>query len=150
MEAVERMVIERECERLIVAYTHLVDFGEAAKVAELFTGDGSWEGPNGASRGRDEVARAFANRQKMSSYRTSRHVCSNVAISVTGPDTAEGTCYLVLYRHDKERGNPSAPPPTAGPPNLVGQYRDWFARTDEGWRFRRRVFEVVFHPGAGA
>lgn len=37
MDPSEHFAIERECERLVVTYTHLVDFGEADRIAELFT-----------------------------------------------------------------------------------------------------------------
>ena len=35
---------EAACERLIVEYTHLVDFGNAPGIADLFTSDGVWRG----------------------------------------------------------------------------------------------------------
>jgi hypothetical protein len=38
------LLIERECERLGVLYTHFIDFGEAERITDLFTEDGVWEG----------------------------------------------------------------------------------------------------------
>ena len=44
MDPTERMLIERECERLVTAYCHYVDHGEAATIAEAVHASG------GASR----------------------------------------------------------------------------------------------------
>jgi hypothetical protein len=38
-DALSRLLDERACERLVIDYTHLVDFGEAARIADLFTED---------------------------------------------------------------------------------------------------------------
>ena len=40
MDAIQRLPIERECERLIHTYCHVIDHGEAGRVAEPFTADG--------------------------------------------------------------------------------------------------------------
>jgi SnoaL-like domain len=43
MDGLERLLIERDCTRLSVDYGRLVDFGQAARVADLFTEDGLCE-----------------------------------------------------------------------------------------------------------
>ena len=37
MDPIERLLAERECERLVYAYCHLIDHGEAGEVGDLFT-----------------------------------------------------------------------------------------------------------------
>ena len=66
---------------------------------------------------------------------------SNLAVRVTGDDTAEGLSYFTLYRHvgDKPRV-----PDLDGQPVIVGQYRDRFVRTADGWRIAHRRAEVGF------
>lgn len=141
MDQTERMAIERECERLIVAYTHYVDFGQAARVAELFTADGVWESPETTLAGQTAIREGFAARQR-DEQRVSRHVCTNFALEVTDEDTAEGVVYLTLYRHDGDAA--PMPRPLEGP-YLVGHYRDRFVRVQAGgWRFAHRREEVAF------
>lgn len=141
MDAVDRMLIERECERLIYAYCHLIDHGEGAKVAGQFTDDGVWASPEATRTGRDAIARAFQARQD-NVGRMSRHVCSTPLIEVLSGDEATGVTYIQLYRHDGEPGRRVSPLDRL--PELVGEYRDVFARTPAGWRFKRREFVGAF------
>lgn len=141
MDAVERLIIERACERLIYSYCHHVDHGHAAKVAELFTDDGVWASPEVTREGRDKIARAFQARQD-NSARMSRHVCSTPLIEVESDDRARGVTYLQLYRHDGEPGRRFSP--LDGLPEFVGEYQDLFARTPDGWRFKSRTFVGAF------
>jgi ketosteroid isomerase-like protein len=139
MDDVERLLIERECERLIVAYSHLIDMGEAARVAELFTEDGVWESADATMRGRAQIHAGFGRRQD-NTARRSRHVCTNVAVAVTSATEATGLCYFTLYRAD---GVDTATAPVEGP-EIVGEYRDAFVRTDDGWRIARRTASAGF------
>src|SRR5215211_758680 len=63
LDAVERLVAERDCERLMVDYARRLDLGEPERVAELFTDDGVWE-MTGRLRfeGKDQLRAAFATR----------------------------------------------------------------------------------------
>jgi hypothetical protein len=139
VEAVEQLLIERACERLIVAYSHFIDFGEAGRVGELFTADGVWESPEATMRGQEQVTAGFGRRQA-NAGRRSRHVCTNVAIDIVGPDEAKGVCYFSLYRAD---GVGEGAAPLDGPV-MVGEYRDRFVRTADGWRIAHRVASVGF------
>lgn len=141
----ERLLIERECERLVTAYCHYVDHGEASRIAELFTDDGVWKSPEATMSGRAEIERGFATRQA-NHARMSRHVCNNFLCTVIDADTAEGVVYLTLFRHDGEEGRRVSP--LDGQPQVVGEYRDRFARTPAGWRFARREVWVSFTRGA--
>lgn len=140
-DVIRRLVDERACERLITRYTHLVDFGQAPEIAELFTQDGVWRTDEFAMNGQDEIRAGFERRQGVS-RRLSRHVCTNISVDVDG-DTATGLCYLVNYRHDSASGEAEHPSP-ADVPKYVGEYRDRFVRTAAGWRFSDRYFEIAF------
>jgi hypothetical protein len=142
MDDLERVLAERACERLIVDYCRLVDFGNAAGIAELFTQDGVWQGTDLVLDGRDEI-RAWFQRREGVTRRVSRHVCTNVGIDVLSEDEAEGLCYLVNYRHDRQEGDTSLPVP-ADHPKWVGELRDRFRRTPDGWRFAHRQVDVAF------
>jgi hypothetical protein len=142
MDDIERMLIERECERLINQYCLFVDFGEASRIADLFTEDGWWENESIRMVGQDGIRREFGKRQDVS-RRTSRHLCTNVLIDVIDRDHATGVCYLINYRHDSQTGVAEMPAP-ADTPKFVGEYRDTFVRTAGGWRFATRRCDITF------
>lgn len=134
MDHLQRLLIERECERLVTLYCHHVDHGEAAKIADLFARDGVWAGPGVRMQGQEQLRDGFGAREA-NAARMSRHVCNNLLIEVIDEDHAEGTVYLTLYRHDGEEGRKVSP---LEGPVLVGEYCDRFVRTEEGWRFEER------------
>lgn len=139
MNHLDRLMIERACEGLIVAYSHLIDFGQAARVGELFTDDGVWQSPENRFAGRATIDDAFSQRQA-NTGRRSRHVCTNVAIDVLSNDEAKGLCYFTLWRADNVEGEVAR----VSRPEMVGEYRDTFVRTTAGWRIRERVTTVGF------
>jgi ketosteroid isomerase-like protein len=141
MDPMERLLAERECERLIYRYCHLIDHGEAAKVCELFTDDGVWASPEVTRDGKDKIAKAFRARQE-NTARMSRHVCSTPMIDIEDAETAKGVTYLQLYRHDGEPGRRFSPLDNL--PEFVAEYHDVFARTPDGWRFKSRKFVGAF------
>jgi hypothetical protein len=139
----ERMSIERACERLVSTYSHFVDFGEAARIADLFSEDGEFTTPGVVTlKGQKELRAGLGERQKKSA-RIARHVCTNLLVTVLDSDHAEGVVYVTIYRHDRAPGEGDAPPPI-GLPLMLGEYRDRFVRTPGGWRFARRETTVAF------
>lgn len=147
MDDIEVMLIERACERLVTEYCHLVDHGEAARIADLFADDGVFhfdEGVFHIASGRETLREFFQSRQDQTG-RMSRHVCNNTLIEVIDADNARGVTYLTLYRHDGEPGRSHSP---LSGPTFVGEYRDNFARTADGWRFKERQGIVDFRRDA--
>jgi hypothetical protein len=139
MDDVEQLAAERACEALITAYTHHVDdFRERARVHELFTVDGIWESDEARLEGRDQITTFFS---KDGGPRKSRHISSNVAVDVTGPDSAEGLSYFTLYRH---LGEKPRVPDLDNQPVILGHYTDRFQRTSDGWRIAHRRADVGF------
>lgn len=138
----DRLLVERACERLIVEYARRVDFGEAATVADLFTEDGRWEGTELLLEGREAIRNWFRERQEIQ-RRVSRHVCTNVAIDVLSATEATGLCYMLDYRHDRREGDLTLPVP-AEHPKYMGELHDRFRLTDDGWRFSARTVTVAF------
>ena len=96
--------------------------------------------------GIDQIRRGFAQRQQ-NRARMSRHVCNNMLVEVLDADHARGCVYLTLYRHDGDEKRRVSP--LQEQPQLVGEYRDQFVRTPEGWRFAEREIEVSFLRGEG-
>jgi ketosteroid isomerase-like protein len=146
MDDMERMLIERACARLVTEYCHFVDHGEAAKIASQFTDDGVWASPQDTRSGRDAIAKSFGKRQD-NAARMSRHVCTNLLIDVIDENNATGVVYLTLYRHD---GDPARRVSPTDAPDIIGEYRDTFVRTSNGWRFKRREIRVSFSRAAAS
>ena len=73
----EELVDVKACEKLIAEYCHLVDFGNASAIADLFTPDGCWSGPGAEMVGQDEIRAGFSARQDVT-RRQSRHLCTTV------------------------------------------------------------------------
>lgn len=140
MDPIEEMLIERACVRLVTDYCHLVDHGEASRIADLFTEDGIFIGVEG----RDALRSFFATRENNCAG-MSRHVCNNTLIDAIDPDSARGVTYLTLYRDDGEPGRLVSP---LEGPMLAGEYRDEFTRTSEGWCRSPRQLVIDFtRPG---
>lgn len=145
MTEIERMLIERAGERLMIEYCHFVDHGEASRIAGQFTDDGVWTSPENTMTGRAEIEAGF-KRREAATHRRSRHVCTNALVDVIDADNATGVVYLTLHRHDdKERPDRVRPSEV---PDIVGEYRDTFVRTAAGWRFSRREIAVDFARAA--
>jgi ketosteroid isomerase-like protein len=136
------MLVERSCERLIMEYSRLVDFGEAAAVADLFTEDARWEGTDLVLSGREEI-RAWFEKREAVTRRVSRHVFTNVTIDVLSETEAKGLSYMINYRHDRQEGD-EAMPVVMEVPKWMGEAHDAFRLTDDGWRFASRRVVPAF------
>jgi ketosteroid isomerase-like protein len=140
---IDRLLIERACDRLVQEYCHWTDHGEAARVADLFTEDAVWTSADNTMSGRDAIRRGFTIRQN-NRKRMSRHVCTGLLLDIIDQSTAHGVVYLTLYRHD---GDPERRTSPTQAPSMIGEYRDEFVRTADGWRFRRREIRISFVGG---
>ncbi|ANS64884.1 hypothetical protein SLINC_2660 [Streptomyces lincolnensis] len=142
MDPLEQLLAERACERLIIDFTHRLDLGEPASVAELFTEDGVWQWPAGNRliKGRESLRTYFGSRP---ADRLSRRTMSNILVTVTPPDTATATSYFTTYRVDGHTGGTTPVP--SGPPVQVGHYDDTFHHTPDGtWLLASRVLHLAF------
>jgi uncharacterized protein (TIGR02246 family) len=138
-----RLLAERACERLVLDYARYVDTGEAGKVADLFTTDGVWIGADGRTMsGREEVRAAFTARQGLT-RRLSRHVITNVLVTLRSDTEAVGVAYLVNYRHDRSGDTAEVPGP-ARLPKFVGDYHFSFLRVDGRWLVSSLRFDLIF------
>ncbi|MFD9124695.1 nuclear transport factor 2 family protein [Kitasatospora sp. NPDC059571] len=140
LHAMDRMLAERACERLVLEFVRRLDLGEPGSVAELFTPDGVWEWPYDGRRveGRAALRAHFASRP---ADRQSRRMCSNVLITVDSPDTASGTTYFATYRVDGFTPGSLVPPRL---PANVGHYEDTFRRIDGTWLLHTRRLVLPF------
>ncbi|WP_093636896.1 nuclear transport factor 2 family protein [Streptomyces sp. 2224.1] len=141
LDPMERLLVERACERLIVDFVRRLDLGDPASVADLFTPDGVWEWPHGDRRvqGRAALRDYFGARP---ADRLSRRMCTNILVTVTSSATATATTYFATYRVD---GHQEGMVPSR-PPTQVGHYEDTFRKVDGVWLLATRT---TFLPFAG-
>ena len=127
--------IEAACRRLSIAFAVHVDRGRADDVVALFTPDGVFERAGLRLNGAAEIAAFLAKRP---ATRITRHVCSNILIEPVDSTHARGIAYFTLFEGEGET------PATMQLPLTVGEYRDDYVRTTNGWRIRHRRSVGIF------
>lgn len=133
----DRQSIEQACARLVTAFHVHIDAFEHDEVLALFAEDATWIHPMaGPLKGHQEF-KAYLDSK--STVPTAMHITTNILIDVIDEDHAKGRCYYSFY-YDGEGRNPA---PVVGP-MAVGQYRDEFIRTADGWRFSFRQPTNIF------
>ena len=140
MDALARLLIERECERLLVRVLRLADFGSVEEAAGLFTPDGALAAPVGRVEGWEQLRAILSVRRKLPE-RTERRVLSNLLLRVGDADRAEGTAYVTVYSH--EGPAVAGEVPLVGP-QALGLCSVRFARTPAGWRIGEIRIEPTF------
>lgn len=122
--AVDRLIAERACERLIIDYAALVDAADWEGVAALYSDDGRMSRPTAPDQftaGREAILAGFLARQP----RTTRHICANIRVTIISPVEALATSQILLFT-------------AADVPPLVGSYADHMVDQGDGWRFAER------------
>lgn len=132
----DRLVIERACERLIQLYAFYADHHRHAEMADLFAEDGALDRGDGPVRGKANILEALEQRRPDAIV---RHVTSNVIVEVGGPDQASATSVMTLYRVFGS----DEPGQTLEPPEMVADYYDTFRLTNGGWRIHDRRSVIV-------
>jgi len=135
MDALSALVDRQSIVDLVHDYARLVDDGRADAVADLFTEDctfRSTRGRNGTSTGRDAVRERM--HLLLSTFAATSHHVSNIQVTFTGPDRAEGLTYLYAW-HDFTDDRPVG--------HLWARYVDVFQRTPTGWRIAERSLHVT-------
>lgn len=130
----EQTIAERDCERLVKQFALFSDLGNMDALADLFAEKGSFARPADPDNpivGREKIRAVMKARPP----RVSRHLVSNILIDLTDADAATGQSYVTLWTSSDVDGKP---PVVADPKFSVGEMRDNFVRTQDGWRFQAR------------
>lgn len=144
LQAIADRTLIRE---LMDRYGIVHDSGSPEEYADLFTADGEIAVAPGAPpvvKGREAlIAQArrdherFGNEPAANGTTTSimRHLISNSQITLTGADTATGTCYVTTV---VKKGD-------IGPAILsISRYTDRYAKQNGEWRIQRREITIEF------
>ena len=144
--ALERLEIERACERLVHAYVRALDDGDMNAAADCFAANGSLARPSAPDQvitGREAIRASLLARPKTV---FTRHLATSVLVDVEGPDSARGISYLTLFQATRPEG--AAPPHESNGPVWIGQMHDRFVREHGQWKFleRRGSIQLKYVP----
>lgn len=150
LSPLERIEIERACERLVYAYSRVLDVGDLSAAADLFAENGSMArpmAPDQIIQGRETIRASLLTRPKTL---LTKHLATNIMIDVESRDSARGISYLTMIA--------TTPPQEAQPPFVsqgpvyFGQFVDRFVREKGEWKFleRRGSIQMKFSGAAAA
>ena len=129
MNAVDRVVAEHECARLIAHYANLNDAGDWPGVTNLFIEGGRLARPSAPDSwitGREAILAAFEARPA----RRGRHLCTNIVVNVLSEVEATATSAIGLF--------------VEGRPPAVGSFDDRIVRVDGEWKFAERRGSMAY------
>ena len=136
MSSLERMEIERSCERLVYEYSRALDLGDMSAAADCFAANGSMArpmAPDQVIQGRETIRTSLLTRPKTL---LTKHLATNIMIDVESRDSASGLSYLTMIS--------TTPPADVKPPYLsqgpvyFGEFRDRYVRENGIWKFLER------------
>lgn len=134
----QRMQIEWTCEKLVRRFALYNDADDFDAMAGLFTEDAVFTRPTVPDKkitGREAILAAFRERPPL----VIRHLTFNCVVDVVSATEATGISYVAfLASHDVE-----AERPVQAGGIMVGEYRDTFVLTDDGWRISERYGSVA-------
>ncbi len=147
LSTVERIEIERACERIVHAYSRALDLGDMSAAADLFAENGSMArpmAPEQVIQGREAVRASLLTRPKTL---LTKHLATNVMIDVESRDSARGISCLTMIATTPPTD--AKPPFNSAGPVYFGEFKDRYVRENGVWRFleRRGSIQMKF-PGA--
>jgi hypothetical protein len=135
MAEVPDFQIRQEIESVLAEWSWLIDHGRAHEASVLFTHDAEQSIAGVTASGIEAIAQGLKRRADMTG-RTSRHVISNLRLSMSSEATVEAAWILTLYRSD-DANKPAKP-------MMVNDVQDTFRREAGGWKIRSRKIVPVF------
>jgi SnoaL-like protein len=140
----EALLIERACERLVLESVALNDRQDYDGLAQLFAEHAVLTRPSSPEPivGKENIMRSYRSRP---AARLTRHVCSNIRITVESPDRARGTSYVLLFSANAEQAPDGHFGVKADARQVLGAFEDEFARTEDGWRITARRATFTLH-----
>ena len=131
----EILAIKDACQSVSVRFGRLQDSRSHDELAGLMTPDATY-----VRLGEELLVDAFIEWIKSTPPNKTRHFVTPTEIEIIDRDSAKGLTYYTLYLYG---GDEDPPYPLEGP-FVVGEYHEDFARTDDGWKLRRREARIIF------
>jgi hypothetical protein len=144
LSAVERIEIERACERLVLVYSRALDLGDLDAAADCFAENGSFARPMAPDQvitGREAIRASLHTRPKTL---LTRHLSTNIVIDVHDRESASGLSYLTMISTTPPED--AKPPFVSAGPLWFGEMRERFVLEAGQWKFleRRGVIAMKF------
>ncbi|HTQ36093.1 MAG TPA: nuclear transport factor 2 family protein [Steroidobacteraceae bacterium] len=136
LSAIERLEIERACERIVHGYVRALDLGDMHAAADFFAERGTFARPMNPDQlivGREAIRASLLTRP---AALLTRHLTTGVMIEVESHDAARGVSCLTMISTTPAEG--AKPPHLSSGPVWFGEMRDRFVREDGAWKFLER------------
>lgn len=143
----EKHAIERECEKLVIAFCNHNDARDYEALADLFTEDGVFARPSDPSnpiKGRANIRERFGAKPR---ELLTRHLVTNVLITVESREAARGVSYMTLFTGQEPEG--AKLPVPASSTVQIGAVKSRFVRTIHGWRIAEHIGSLALTYGVG-
>ena len=130
------ILAERACTRLMLEYCECVDTRQFERLVSLFAKDGVLNRTDtGEIRGHAAIKAFF----DVLTTDPLIHAATNLLVTMTGPDTAEGTSYVTVYRSYRQNATGL---PKLEVPYVVAKYVDKFVVENGEWKigYRDTIF----------
>lgn len=143
MDAMQALLIEQQCRRLIHHYAYLNDERNFDALIDLFTDDAILFRPSAPTvplQGRDAILASF--RSRPAEVRTF-HLCSDVIVAVDDREHARARSRIVLLSGPRSEAGAISVDAVSKPP-APGTFEDRLRLTAQGWKFveRRGAFWI--------
>jgi hypothetical protein len=135
LSPLERIEIERACERLVYEYSRALDVGDMSAAADFFAENGSMARPmmpDQVVQGRETIRASLLSRPKTL---LTKHLATNVIIDVESRTSARGISYLTMI---STTPGDAKPPFLSQGPIWFGQFVDRFVLEGSRWKFLER------------
>jgi hypothetical protein len=147
MENLDRVLIEKECERLVNRFHHLFN-RELSLVAELVAEGGTLDFAGwkvGPDREQMIAAMRGGSRNMLRGKEVVLNTMSNVVVDTIDESHATGVVYDTMwetpYPDDEFAGRPAP----VWRPKFLANWTDNFVREGDEWKFASRKMEVMFY-----
>jgi hypothetical protein len=131
-------LIRAQIAALNVEFWYRVDHQNGDGVADLFTEDGVYSIAGGRNAGRAAIAASYVARAARGP-RVSRHVHSNLRLTVESPSRARAVSILTLWARDGE-----APLALTLPVSVSDVHDAYIKGDDDVWRIEHRHITAAF------
>ena len=135
MDQTEIIVIKDECQSVSLHFGRLQDARRHGDLAGLLTPDARY-----VRLGEELTVESFINWIKTTPPNKTRHFVTPTDVKILDGNTAQGLTYYTIYLYGGDEGPPY---PLEGP-FVVGEYHEQFARTNDGWKIKRREARIIF------
>ena len=143
MDATTERATIADLQRKLVRYWHDVDFNWGRNAGVYYCADAVFEGPGFSYEGRAQIEEFYAYRRDRGP-RVVLHAVVNFDCTFANDTRADGAWVCMLYAHDGEPPQPSAPPIN------VSLVRDVYVLEAGEWLVKRRTWSALFQGGAPA